>query len=106
MLDILFGGDAQLRLSYDPNGINTDFQTISTGDLVIYPNNGGVNRYVGINTGLSGGAQPPANTLEIDANPAVYQDYTTGHGLSGLTLMILLKTQLLIVQTLVILYYL
>jgi hypothetical protein len=60
----------QLRLTFTPNvnvnlGINTDFQTMPTGDLFINPRNAGVNRFVGINTST------PLNTLEINSTAGV-----------------------------------
>ncbi len=56
----------QLRLTFTPdpqvnNGIWTDFQTTSRGDLFIHPSAAAQDRYVGINE-LS-----PGNTLEINS---------------------------------------
>ncbi len=87
-LDIYDQGERspQLRLTYtaDPiisNGIWTDFEALSTGDLIIHPSfqsgaGNPVNGRVGINT-----ITPPANTLEINSNNA----YVAGAiGFSGL----------------------
>ena len=67
---IQFTSAPQLRLTFTPNvnvnlGINTDFQTMATGDLFINPRNAGVNRFVGINTST------PLNTLEINSTAGV-----------------------------------
>lgn len=72
--------EPQLRLTYNynsnvNNGIWTDFQTTSLGDLYIHPSASNTNRRVGINTST------PGNTLEINSNGA----YSAGNpGFSSL----------------------
>ncbi|MBL0343110.1 MAG: hypothetical protein IPP71_20925 [Bacteroidetes bacterium] len=86
-LDALLNASApQLRLTFAPgqtvsNGIWTDFQTTSLGNLFINPSTStsgtAVNGFVGINTSI------PGNTLEINSNLA----YSPGViGNSGLIL--------------------
>ena len=81
-LEVLDMGEQepQLRLTYTPdanvnNGIWTDFQTTSSGDLFIHPWRNGNNQFVGINT------SNPTNTLEINSNTPYVAGATGNSGL-------------------------
>lgn len=81
-LNLTLNPAPQLRLTFTPNanvnlGINTDFQTMNTGDLFIHPRSAGADRFVGINTST------PASVLHLEGTNAATGEVFRTDGPSG-----------------------